>query len=135
MEEIKKTTHIYYKNLLSVGDQRVDIEDFLWQTSNKISKQQNKDLEKEVAKEEIREAIWSMHPEKASGPDGFTIAFYKNHWVTIKKDLVRMIKNVFKKNEVEENTKASFLALIPKESNPISFDRYKPISLCNSSTK
>ena len=111
----------------------MDSEDFLQQISNKITEQQNGELEKEVTELEIREAIWSMHPEKAPGPDGFTIAFYKNHWITIKKDLVRMIKNVFKKHKVGENTKASHLARIPKEPNPISFDRYRPISLCNSS--
>ena len=49
--------------------------------------------------------------------------------------MVKMIKNVFQKNKVGENTKASLLALIPKEPNPISFDRYRPISLCNSSYK
>lgn len=76
-----------------------------------------------------------MHPEKAPGPNGFTISFYKNHWGTIKKDLERMIKNVFKKNKMGENTKASHLALVPKEPNPVSFDRYRSISLCNSSYK
>lgn len=135
MEEIKKSAHNYYKNLLSARDQQVLSKEFLQQISSKINEQQNRELEKEVTKEEIRESIWSMHPEKAPGSDGFTIAFYKNHWTTIKKDLVRIIKNTFKKNKVGENTKASHLALIPKEPTPISFDRYRPISLCNSSYK
>jgi len=53
--------------------------------------------------------------------------------MTIKKDLVIMIKIVLKK--LGENTKTSHLALIPKDLNPISFDIYRPISLCNSSYK
>lgn len=135
IEEIKKEAHNHYKNLLSASHQQVDSEEFLQQIKKKISEQQNRDLDKEVTEEEIREAVWSLHPEKALGLDGFTIAFYRNHWETIKKDLVRMIKNVFKKYKVGGNTKASFLVLIPKESNPISLDRYRPISLCNSSYK
>jgi hypothetical protein len=33
------------------------------------------------------------------------------------------------------STNSSFLALIPKESNPSSFARFRPISLCNVSYK
>ena len=32
-------------------------------------------------------------------------------------------------------TNSTFLALIPKEANPSSFDRFRPISLCNASYK
>jgi len=42
------------------------------------------------------------HMESTS-PDGFTIAFYRNHWHTIKKDFLRMGKNVKKKWEVTQN--------------------------------
>jgi len=79
--------------------------------------------------------VWSLHPDKAPGPDGFTVAFYRNHWETIRKDLMRMIKSAFKKNKIGGNTKASFLALIPKVPNPTSFGRHRPISLCNLSYK
>jgi len=57
----------------------VDSEDFLQHISSKINEQKNREFEKGFSKEEIREAIWSMHPEKALGLDGFTISFYKNH--------------------------------------------------------
>lgn len=40
-----------------------------------------------------------------------------------------------KKNKMGGNTKSSYLALIPKESNPSTFNRFRPISLCNSSYK
>jgi len=43
-------------------------------------------MNKEISEEEIVAAIWSLHPDKAPGPDGFTIAFYRQHWKTIKKD-------------------------------------------------
>lgn len=46
-----------------------------------------------------------------------------------------MVKNVFKKHKMGENTKSSHLALIPKDLNPLSFDRFRPISLCNVSYK
>lgn len=90
---------------------------------------------KEISEEEIEAAVWSLHPNKAPGPDGFTITFYRQHWQTIKKDLSRMVRNVFKNKKMGGNTKSSYLELIPKDANPSTFNRFRPISLCNSSYK
>ena len=46
-----------------------------------------------------------------------------------------MIKAFQLKAEVRGCTNYTFLALIPKEANPSSFDRFRPISLCNDSYK
>ena len=92
-------------------------------------------MDQGVTEEEIREAVFSMQQDKALGPDGFTVDFYRNHWDTIKKDFMRMVKNVFINHKMGDNTKSSHLALIPKDINPRSFDRFRPISLCNVSYK
>eukprot|EP00253_Pinus_taeda_P030711 PITA_30711 len=85
-EEIKEAAHTYFKTLLISEELPPDSIEFLQQVNSKISDQQNSELEKEVTEEEIRKATWSMHPDKAPRPDGFTIAFYKTHWDIIKKD-------------------------------------------------
>lgn len=47
--------------------------------------------------------MWNLHLDKALGTDGFTIAFYRQHWEIIKNDLARMLKNAFqKKKRLEE---------------------------------
>ena len=28
----------------------------------------------------VKNAIFQMHPEKASGPDGFNVSFFKSNW-------------------------------------------------------
>ena len=76
-----------------------------------------------------------MEPNKAPGPDGFSIHFYRVCWNYIKFDLLRMISTFLSKAKVGRNTNSTFLALIPKEVNPASFDRFRPISLCNASYK
>ena len=76
-----------------------------------------------------------MDPDKAPGPDGFTIHFYRICWNIIKPDLIRMIKGFLQKEKLGGNTNSNFLSLIPKETNPGSFDRFRPISLCNASYK
>eukprot|EP00253_Pinus_taeda_P028357 PITA_28357 len=134
-EEIKEATYRHYKSLLSADPQPHDNEEFLSLIENKISESQNRELDQEVTKEEIKWSVFSMQQDKAPGQDGFTVAFYRNHWETIKKDLIRMVKNVFLKYKMGNNIESSHLALIPKDSNPQSFDRFRPISLCNVSYK
>ena len=88
-----------------------------------------------VTEEEIANIVWSMEPDKAPGPDGFSIHFYRKCWELIKSDLIRMVHGFMRKAKVGGDINSTFLALIPKEANPGSFNRYRPISLCNSSYK
>jgi hypothetical protein len=76
-----------------------------------------------------------MNPDKAPGPDGFTARFYQHCWEIIKKDLSKMIQKSQKVSKLGGSTNSSFLALIPKEKGAISFNRFRPISLCNTSYK
>ena len=76
-----------------------------------------------------------MESDKAPGPDDFSFDFYQICWTVIRKDLLIMIKAVQVKSKVGGCTNPTFLALIPKEANPSSFDRFRPISLCNASYK
>jgi len=76
-----------------------------------------------------------MEPDKAPGPDGFSIHFYRLCWEIIKSDLLIMIHGLLRKAKVGGGINSTFLALIPKEANPGSFERYRPILLCNASYK
>ena len=76
-----------------------------------------------------------MEPDKAPGPDEFSIHFYRICWDIIKADLYRMIKRFIRKAKVGGSTNSTFLALIPKEANPEPFNIFKPISLCDASYK
>jgi hypothetical protein len=76
-----------------------------------------------------------MNPDKVPSPDGFIAHFYKNCWGIIKKYLVRMIQYVQKMTKIGGSTNSTFLALIPKDSNLTSFNRFRLISLCNVSYK
>jgi hypothetical protein len=46
-----------------------------------------------------------------------------------------MLNYTLQKKKVGGATNSTFLALIPKETNPSNFSRFWPISLCNSSYK
>ena len=83
--------------------------------------------------EEIIDVIWSMEPYKALGPDRFSFHFYRVCWLVIIKYILMMIKEFQLKAKVGGCTNSTLLALIPKEVNPTTFNRFKPISFCNAS--
>jgi hypothetical protein len=95
----------------------------------------NSKLTSEITQQEIKEALDQMNPDKAPGPDGFTAKFYQHCWEIIKKDLSKMIQKSQKVSKMGGSTNSSFLALIPKEKGAISFNKFRPISLCNTSYK
>ena len=65
----------------------------------------------------------------------FSFHFYRVCWIVIRKYLLMMVKAFQLKSKVGGCTNSTFLALIPKEVNPTTFDRFRPISLCNASYK
>jgi hypothetical protein len=86
-----------------------------------VSEHENNQLVREITEEEIAKAIWDMDPDKAPGPDGFPIRFYRSFWATIKRDLKKMLNYTLQKKKIGGATNSTFLALIPKDSNPSNF--------------
>jgi len=72
-----------------------------------------------------------MATDKAPGPDGFTIEFFKACWPIIKADLFNLIKNFHRTKRVLPAINATFLTLIPKPDHTDSPDKFRPIALCN----
>eukprot|EP00253_Pinus_taeda_P036435 PITA_36435 len=134
-EAIKRAATDHYRELLMETKGEEDYGDLLQYLPKEITREMNDSLTKEIEEEEIRRMIWFMNPDKAPGPDGFPVCFYKDFWGLIKKYLTKMIIWIQRKGKIGGYTNATFLALIPKENRPTSFSRFRPISLCNSSYK
>ena len=100
-----------------------------------VNVEDNYGLMKPFTEQEIVDVIWAMKSDKAPRPNGFSIHFYKVYWPIIKSNLVRMVTAFQIKAKVVACTNSTFLALMPNEVNPFSFDRFRPILLCNASYK
>ena len=122
---------VHFQNLYREDGSSV----FLSNIPSLVSEEENDELMKPFSEQEIIDVIWSMEPNKAPSPDGFFFHFYRICWTIIRKYLLRIIKAFQVKSKVGVCTNSTFLALIPKEANPSSFDRFRPISLCNASYK
>eukprot|EP00253_Pinus_taeda_P032424 PITA_32424 len=135
--QIKEAAESHFRRLYTASKQGNEEEtvDLLSNIPLLVSLEDNFTLINSIIEEETIKVIWSMDSDKAPGPDGFTIHFYKTCWDIIKADLIKMIKGFTKKAKVGGGTNSTYLALIPKETNPETFARFRTISLCNASYK
>eukprot|EP00253_Pinus_taeda_P018483 PITA_18483 len=76
-EAIRRAAIDHYGDLLTETKEAEDYTDLLQHLPIGISKEMNDSLRKEIDEEEIRRSIWTLHPNKAPGLDGFPICFYR----------------------------------------------------------
>uniref|UniRef100_A0A803PEK6 Reverse transcriptase domain-containing protein n=1 Tax=Cannabis sativa TaxID=3483 RepID=A0A803PEK6_CANSA len=96
-----------------------------------ISDMVNHELCLPVTEEEVRKALFQMHPSKSPGPDGMTPGFYQKCWSIVKKDVVLVVQKFFQGGILDSNTSKAHVVLIPKKKNPELVTDLRPIALCN----
>lgn len=89
-------------------------------------------LEGEFTEEEISHVIMTCEGNKAPGPDGFNLAFFKKCWNIVKSDVVNFMCEFHRNACFVGGINSSFIALIPKSDSPSSLNDYRPISLIGS---
>ncbi|CAA7041844.1 unnamed protein product [Microthlaspi erraticum] len=88
-------------------------------------------LTKPATEEEVRSALFLMHPEKAPGPDGMTALFFQRSWPIIKMDILRFINDFLASGCFDKRLNMTNICLIPKTERPTRMTELRPISLCN----
>lgn len=63
--------------------------------STSISQEKNEHLLQVVTDEEVKYAMFQMHPDKAPGHDGMTPAFFQKHWSIVGNDVILMVRKFF----------------------------------------
>jgi len=81
--------------------------------------------------EEIKNALFSIHSNKAPGPDGFNAYFFKHSWEIVGPLVTLAIKDFFTSKEILREANATIISLIPKVPNPSKMGDFRPISCCN----
>nr|GEV84792.1 RNA-directed DNA polymerase, eukaryota [Tanacetum cinerariifolium] len=62
---------------------------------NKLSPEQQSDLENIVTRSEIKKAAWECGTDKSPGPDGFTFGFFQRYWSVLENDVVEAVNTFF----------------------------------------
>ena len=89
-------------------------------------------LEVQFSKEEIRQAVFGLGGDRASGPDGFLIAFFHYFWDMLEDEMLACFNEFQEHGVMARELGVSFIALIPKKDGDISIKEFQPISLIGS---
>ncbi|CAL5403808.1 unnamed protein product [Camellia sinensis] len=89
-------------------------------------------LEAEFTEKEVRNAIKSCEGNKAPGPDGFNLAFFKKCWGIVKAEVMLFFREFHQNATLVSGLNSSFIVLIPKVDSPSHLSEYRPISLIGS---
>ena len=81
--------------------------------------------------EEIKSILKSFAADKNSGSDGWTSDFFLHFYEDFILDLTDMVEEARVNGRIHGAINSTFIALIPKGKGKVSFNEYRPISLCN----
>ncbi|GJV59378.1 RNA-directed DNA polymerase, eukaryota, reverse transcriptase zinc-binding domain protein [Tanacetum coccineum] len=89
------------------------------------------ELIKHVTDEEIKDVLFSIDVNKVSGPNGYTLKFFKAAWSVVGNDTCSAIKEFFVSGKLLSELNTTLISLIPKNKTPAKVTDYRPISCCN----
>lgn len=95
-----------------------------------ISEETNASLITTPSPEEIQSACFSIHPDKAPGPDGFSACFFQSNWEIVAPQVILEIQAFFSSAILPKNINATHVRLIPKIHAPKKVSEYRPLALC-----
>ncbi|CAN6691340.1 unnamed protein product [Malus baccata var. baccata] len=97
----------------------------------RVTTEDNLALTTAVTEEEIKTVVFQIPPTRAPGPDGYSGCFYQDHWDTVGKDVIRIVKAFWHSGTILRKLNHTNLVLIPKVKCPRNMTQYRPIALCN----
>ena len=122
----------YFKDLFS--EQRtssLDSQRLESLITKKVSRMDWDCLIKPISKEEVKETIFMMAQDKAPGPDGYNVHFFRCAWEIIGKDVCIAVKDFFAIGRLLKSSNSTAISLVPKVENPSNLREFRPISCCN----
>lgn len=90
---VEKVAVDYFEDLFSTTSP-LEFESFLEEITPSITIRMNQMMLRVATEDEVSQALFMMHPEKAPNPEGMTALFFQHSWHIIKNALVEMV-NIF----------------------------------------
>ncbi|XP_060212118.1 uncharacterized protein LOC132639701 [Lycium barbarum] len=83
------------------------------------------------SRKEVKEAMFSINPNKSPGPDGYGSGFFREAWSIIGDDITDAVLEVIDSGSMLKQLNATAITLIPKVNSPDNAGQFRPIACCN----
>ncbi|KAL5776412.1 hypothetical protein ACOSP7_009338 [Xanthoceras sorbifolium] len=122
----------YFAGMFQTSNIDFEVIDKVVQTvERRVSTSINCVLDAPFVADEVRRAIFAMHPTKAPGKDGMPAIFYQKYWETVGPSVTAACLQFLNFGGDIAAINSTIIVLIPKVKNPQRVSDYRPISLCN----
>jgi hypothetical protein len=120
----------YFRNMFATS-YPTRIAETLSAVDKVVSEESNQRLLQPYTSDEVRIALFQMHPSKAPGSDGMSSFFFQKYWHIVGDSVSTAVLSVLNSGKLLRKTNLTYISLIPKKKNPEKMSDYRPISLCN----
>lgn len=128
-EDIQGLIAEYFEQIFQTGGVNEGLVD--GERVRTVTAEHNENLLMHVTSEEVKKAIFSMYPEKASGIDGLNPGFFQAYWDIVAEDVMRFCRDFMISGMLPDGINKTLVCLIPKIKYPNQMTDYRPIALCN----
>lgn len=133
-EEIKAEAVRFFSEFMNLNPLEytcISVEQLQELLSFRCSELDGECLIRDVTEEEVQKVLFSMPSNKAPGPDGYTVEFFKEAWSLVGKEVLVAIQSFFRFGFLPKDINTTILTLIPKTTDAHAMKDYRPISCCN----
>lgn len=137
-DSIKQTIQTYYNDLYQKKYYNQKYSKNYIPLMSKLNSDQSKSLNEKISYKECMNILKSMPNNKAPGPDGIPVEFYKQFFPLIGHIFVRMINGCMNQKTLPNEFNHGLITLIPKTNNQTELkeiNNWRPISLLNTDYK
>ncbi|XP_019168526.1 PREDICTED: uncharacterized protein LOC109164444 [Ipomoea nil] len=96
-----------------------------------VTQSHNESLIHPFEREEVKNALFSMFPDKAPSPDGMNPGFYQHFWDVVGRDVSDFVVDCLDAQSFPPGLNETDVVLIPKKETPEFVSDLRPIALSN----
>ena len=130
MTRVSNIAEEYY-NVLFTTTHPINMERVLEVVDKVVTEDMAHSLTQPYTEEEVRVALFSMHPSKSLGLDGMFPFFFQKFWHIVGHDVTLTVLSVLHSSRYLKKMNFTYIVLIPKKNDPQYITEFRPISLSN----
>ena len=129
-DEVASVAEKYFKNLFT-STTPTNLNLVLDSVNRVVTPDMNQTLLQPYTRDEVKRALFHMHPSKSPGLDLMSPFFFQKYWHIVGNDVTDVVLFVLNSGHMLHKMNYTYIVLIPKKDDPKNVFDYQPISLDN----